>query len=430
MAKSLRTYKTSAVYIFIFLYTVLNGVLRKWVFVNNTPVGNVLFLIQLLSPYLFIVLDTEGSKKIFNSRWISAFFILLIIESFNPLQLTFFHGIIGFLLHFSFWFAAFYYIENRDKVQLYQIIDILVIVGIGEIVLAFIQYPLPKGNFLNRYAEEKNVGNIISEVGTAVRVTGTFSYISGFSSYLLFHAYYVWALIKLQYRPYVTLSLMIGGLIACFMNGSRGATYVYEIIMLFFLIFEARRSNIGSFIVRLIVPLVIAILVILARGQLGIESNISTAYDNYSQRQESGIQSGEQSARVFHDWYVITDFKGKYPLFGVGLGSTYQGNNLLFGTSDYVTEYGFIESELERYILEGGFVLLIFRLILTIYFCKRLYIPFLAKFLVGGLLFMTPIVFNIYNSIFSFIGITLLDQVYYLNRNNTSFNLSYRRLFA
>lgn len=223
---------------------------------------------------------------------------------------------------------------------------------------------------------------------------------------------------------------MVAGLIACFMNGSRGATYVYELIMLFFIVFEARKSNIGRFVGRLIIPGVIFILVILARGQLGIESNISTAYDNYNGRLQSGIESGEQNKRIFHDFYVITDYQGKYPLFGVGLGATYQGNNLLFGTSDAVTEYGFVESELERYILEGGFVLLLLRLILTIYFCRRLSVPTPAKFLVGGLLFMTPIVFNIYNSIFSFMGITLLDQVYYHQKRATPVRIRNGRLMA
>ncbi|MBS1627444.1 MAG: hypothetical protein JSR09_06080 [Bacteroidetes bacterium] len=408
----LKANKKTLVYLIIFIYTALNGILRKWVFINNYAVGNILFFIQLLSPYFFILVDSEGSKKIFSSKWVGAFFFVLLIEAFNPLQLTIIHGIIGFLLHFGFWFAALYYVENRDLIELEKMIGIFVIIAFTEIILSFMQYGLPKDNFLNRYAEERNVGGIIAEVGDAVRVTGTFSYISGFSAYLIFHAYFVWAAVKLQYRPYITLALLVGGLICGFMNGSRGATMVYELIIGFFIVFEARKSNIGSFLGKLIIPGVVLALIILARGQLGIESNVTTAYANYDQRLQSGIESGEQKSRMFHDFYALANFRGNYPFFGVGIGATYQGNNALFGKSPYVEEYGFIESELERYVLEGGFLLLFFRLAITIYFCSKLVVPFFAKWLIGGLLFMTPIVFNSYNAIFSFIGITILDQVY------------------
>lgn len=417
--QSLNTYiykrsveKTTNTYLFIFLFTILSGVLRKWVFTSYS-VGNIIFLFQLLVPYLLLLNENFKYNKLFENKLIVFFLIYICAGAFNPLQKTIFHGLIGIILHFSFWFLAYYYLENRNYLDARKLIFVLVLVAFGEIALGFIQYGLPQKHFLNRYAAEQNVGNIIAEVGTAVRITGTFSYITGFSSYLLFHALFVWGLIIYEYRPAVTLSLLLGGLVACFMNGSRGATYVYILIVLFFLIFEARKTNIASFILRLIVPFLVVYMVILARGQLGVETTVSTAYENFQTRREGLAQAGEEKSRIFWDYYALRDFKGEYPYFGIGIGSTYQGALVLWGASEALQAYGYIESEMERYVVEGGFFLLALRLILTFIFCSRLMVPWQTKWLIGSLAFIAPITFNIFNIVFFITGVIFLDQAYY-----------------
>jgi len=409
--------KQTATYFFIFLLTVFSGAIRKWVIINTT-VGNLLFLIQLVSLFFFGFKHGAGVNKVFKHKLLTVYLIYLIIIAFNPLNKTVYHGLFGIILHFGFWFACFYYIEHREKFNFDFIIGAIVAIAFGEVFLAFIQYSLPQDNFLNRYADEKQVGGNIAVVGSAqaVRVTGTFSYISGFSAYILFHAYFVWTLIKKQYRPYITVTLMFFGLIVAFMNGSRGATYVYIMIMGFFLVFEARNSNLSSFLPRLIVPGLIIYLIVLARGEVGIESNVTAAYDNFQERRETLAETGEEKTRLFGDYYILRDFRGKYPIFGIGLGATYQGNQTMFGTSEYLIEYGFVESEMVRIVVEGGFVLLVFRLILAIYFCSLLSVNTAAKIFIGVLFFLTPTVFNIYNSIFTFLGVAMLDQVYYLDK--------------
>jgi len=407
--------KSTNTFLFIFLFTILSGVLRKWIFTSYS-VGNIIFFFQLLVPYVLFTNENFKFNKVLSNKLIVFFLIYLIAGAFNPLQKSVLHGGVGILLHFSFWFLAFFYLENRDYFDARKWILVLVIVAFSEIFLGFIQYGLPQKHFLNRYAAEQNVGNIIAEVGTAVRITGTFSYITGFSSYLLFHALFVWGLIIYQYRPAVTLSLMLGGLVACFMNGSRGATYVYILIMLFFLLFEARKTNISSFILRLIVPFIVVYLVILARGQLGFETTVSTAFDNFQTRRETLAESGEEKSRILWDYYAIRDFKGENPIFGIGIGSTYQGAIVLWGASEALQQYGYIESELERYVLEGGFILLFIRLLMTFFFCRSLVVPWQTKWLIGGLTFIAPITFNIFNIVFFMTGIIFLDQAYYHKR--------------
>lgn len=401
------------VFFFIFLFTVFSGAIRKWI-LSSGAVSNAVFAVQLLTPFVFIIIDYAGVKAMLEKNKLLAFyFILLVLLAAHPFNLSIIVGILGILLHSSFWFFGFYYLENKEKFQLPKIVNPIVIICGGLIVLAFIQYALPQGHILNRYADEKNVGGIIAEVGTNVRVTGTFSYITGFSAFLLFLIYFVWALIKMQYTPAISIGLLIFGLVCCWMNGSRGATYSYMLVGAFFLVFEARNTNIAKLIPRLIVPVVLIILIIQARGNLGIESNVTSAYDNFEIRRESLQQEGEERNRFLQDFYVFQEFRFKYPLTGVGLGSTYQGSAVLFGTSDYVNEYGSPESENVRVMLEGGIILLVFRFLLIFSFCKRLSISLLGKCLVAFFFFIAPTVYSIYIAIFFLMGIAYVDKAYY-----------------
>lgn len=402
--------------LFIFLFTIISGALRKWLF-TSYAVGNIIFFFQLLIPYTFLLVDKEGVRKIFENKLVGFFFLYLFLESFNPLQKTLLHGPVGLILHCCFWFLGFYYVNNKEKFDIKALLQVFIIVAFSELVLGYIQYGLPQRHFLNRYAAEQNVGNIIAEVGTAVRITGTFSYIAGFSAYLLFHALFVWGLILLKYRPAITLSLLGGGLIGAFMNGSRGATYVYLMIFVIFFLFEARKTNIAYFISRLIVPSVILYMVILARGQIGIETRLGTAYENFDERRSTLAESGEEKRRILWDYVALIEKNYQYPLFGIGVGATYQGAIVLWGYSEALANHGYVESELERYVLEGGYILLFLRLLITISFCTQLFMPWYAKWMIGGLMFIAPITFNIFNIVFFMFGIIFLDQAYIIQHN-------------
>lgn len=411
--------KQTKFFLFIFLFTVFSGAIRKWV-VNSGSVSNAVFAIQLLAPFGLIIFDFAGVKRMFrDNKYLSFYFFYLLIAAFHPFNISIVVGLLGILLHSSFWFLGFYYLENREYFDFEKIVNPIVIICGGLIVLAFIQYALPQGHILNRYADEKNVGGIIAEVGTAVRVTATFSYISGFSAFLLFLIFFIWALIKMQYMPAISIGLLLFGLVACLMNGSRGATYSYILVGSYFLIFEARKTNIAKLIPRLIVPAVIIVLIIQARGNLGVESNVATAFDNFEERRTSLQETGEERNRFFQDLYAFDDFRFKYPFFGVGIGSTYQGSAVLFGTSDYVKEYGAPESENIRIMLEGGFLLITIRFILIILFCRMLSVSLLAKGLIAGFFFIAPTVYNIYIAIFFLMGIAYVDKSYYLDRRRS-----------
>ena len=402
--------KQTKIYLYIFLFTIFSGALRKWLF-NSAAVGNAIFGLQLALLFTYVFFDKEAIRTVFKNPLIKLYFGYLIFSAVNPLNATIYHGFFGILLHFGFWFIGFYYIENREKFDFKLIIRILIIVCFAELILATVQYGLPSDNFLNRYSD-KNYTDI-AKVGDSVRVTGSFSFIAGFTSYLLFHAYFVWVLIKIKYDARVTIALLMFGFVGAFMSGSRGGGYIYFLLAGYMLVFVAKGGIIKSILTGVVFPVALFFTFSLITGTSNFQTKIIKAYDNYVGRATTLREQGEESGRISGEYVNLLNFRGENPLFGIGLGSAYQGAIVLFGTSDAYKKYGFIESESEKVVLEGGFILYALKIFLIIAFCKRLAVDTLSKFLIGALLYLSPPLYNVFNSMFAFLGIAMVDNFYY-----------------
>jgi hypothetical protein len=403
--KKISWYKNpSNLYLVIFMFSVFSGAVRKWV-VGDGAAANIIFAVQMLTPLVFWLSGNARFLKIFENRSLTLYIGLLFIQAFNPMNLTFFHGVFGILIHSAFWVGVFFYLENRDDFSFNRNLKSIVIVGASLLVLAYIQYGLPPSHILNRYVNEKLDGGVAT-VGQKVRVTGTFSYISGFTAYLIFHGFLVWAVIKMNYKAYVIIGLLAGGFVAAFMSGSRSGTYSYSIFIAVICIYEFRKANISKILAQLFIPAVILFAIFTLKGSIGgIEGNVQEAYENFDNRRAGLSESGEEKRRLFWDLDQLLDFRGNYPVFGVGLGSTYQGAVSLYGLSPYVKEYGYSESELARYVLEGGFVLLIVKLILAMSMVAKLVMPKFTRLIIFIMIFtFNPVVFNLYNSVYCHVG--------------------------
>lgn len=399
--------------IFIFLFTIFSGAIRKWV-ISNKTIGNGILFMQILVP--FSLLFINGGLK--NWRIGKAIFLfllfILILCVLNPLNLTFYHGVLGLLLHLNFFFIIFFYLNNRLRFQFEIILNVFVFSALAQLALVFLQFSSPADSFINTYADVEAVGGIAT-VGNSARVSGTFSYISGFTGYLLFHSLLVWAMIKVGYKSIYTLIMLSGGMIACFMSGARSATYLYLIIIAVISIVENRALRAVVLDVKLFLPVAIMMLLFLGIGSSKFMKVIDNSFSGFMERRDRGVESGEENQRIFGDIVEVINFRGKYPYYGVGLGSTYQGATKLFGISEYVTDYGFFESEFIRIILEGGLLLFVTRIFLTIYLIRKLFIPPLGKLILCIILiFFFSTVFNTYNAVFAALGIILVDYFYYL----------------
>lgn len=400
------------VVLFIFLFTTLSGVVRKWILPLGI-VNNLVLVIQLLLPIVFVFLPNRATHSLLL-RIMPIYLVALILLALNPLNQTIYHGVFGVVLHFGFWYALAYYLNNRTYFNLRKLFPVFVIVSVFQIILATIQYGLPMNHILNRYVAETDT---VAMVGNAVRVSGTFSYIGGFGAYMIFYAFLVMSLIKMRYHKNTLIFLILLGFLGCLMNGSRSITFFYT-LCLFLSASISLIINLLQGSIKLIS--ILFLLVILGLGG-GVITLINKSSDNFFNRVETTRASGEEDKRIVEPIADIIEFDGKYQLFGRGLGGTYQGANAIWGESIFITEYGGYEEEPERILLEGGYFLFLIKLLLWYLFFRESKIK---KWLLGIIIMLILLyfiyTFNIFNGIYILIGLILLDQTYYINENNYS----------
>lgn len=394
------------------LFSTLSGALRKW-FIPSEAVGNLVLFLQLMFPYL-IILFIPVFKAL--NRKFSAVLIIytlaLIILALNPLNHTYFHGLLGILLHLGFWFLIFIYLSTPEDVPIQTLSKAFILLFVFELILGVFQYSLPKNHIINQYAVDE-VTNIAT-VGSAVRVSGTFSYISGYSAFLIFGGLVLWGLARLKTTSWVILLLGGGGFLASLMNGSRSIIVIFSILFFYsFLSIPNYKIKVNLFLIMIVV----AFLSIAFIGPSSLQFVESTV-DNFMTRVESNQASGEQSKRIFEplsDLQKFLDQENTFLLNGLGLGSTYQGANAIWGTSPYLAEVGYYEGELGRIFIEGGLILLFLKIFLfgVLFIDSNIPRSYLLPFL-GLTFFYIPIVFNIYNLVFLFLGLAFVDKAYYL----------------
>ncbi len=387
---------------FCLIYTVFAGALRKWVLLGG-PASNALLLGHILMPWIYYFLAAGSRRK--YAPILLLFGAVLVLMAFNPLNQTVFHGAFGVLLHLGFWLIGFHYLENRRLYAWEGLAGLLMLIFFIEIGLGIVQYSLPRTHFINKYAAEGATN--IAYVGEAARVTGTFSFVAGFTSWLFFVSLWIWSK-ALRGAALGQIVLLTGlAVLANLISGARAALAFMIVFAL--LMFSAVLQRISA--ARVIVILLLS--VFMAGLAFQQSSFVQEAWQNFYSRIEDGIRDQEFGRRTYGVAGEVIDFRGEYPLFGSGLGGTYQGARLLWGESNILKRYGGYEEEPERIILEGGFFLFILRTVLLIYFLHELRMPLLHKVMFGLIIvFFTHSIFNVYNIIFVPLGLSLLDWAY------------------
>lgn len=398
----------------LLLYAIIvffGGALRKW-FIDSSILANSVLLLQLTIPFLFFIFSSSKAISPFHKYPVlRIYFVFLVLQIANPYQLTLYHGIIGLLVYGGFWIGIFYYLSNRHLFHSDKLIYYIIIFAAVEIVLAFIQYNLPKEHFLNRYANE---GQEIALVGDSVRVTGTFSYIAGFGSFIVFFPFFLWALIRKNFSLwFITMALLAGG-VGAFMTGSRGAVLVYLGYISVLMIALYKLKDIGRIFARLFFPAIIIFAMAFVIGNNPVQERTQRAYTNFMERFERGRQTGEQLKRLTWDFTYFNKLD-RFPnlAFGIGTGASYQGAIILFGRSPYSYALGYVEGELPKTVLEGGILYLILKLIMALLVTYSLNFSHpLLRLLIGfTLIYGIPLVFNVHNAAFLLLGIILIDNI-------------------
>lgn len=409
---NIRNEKRLRIILYLFLFTTLSGAIRKWV-VSSNVLSNAILGIQLLIPFIFIFFK-DAFK--FNGRQQNLFVVLvlyifsLFLLAANPLGATLGHGLLGILVHLGFWLPMFIYLKDREHYAIEKLIPFFIVACLAQVFLASIQSQLPPDAFINRYATNYNDGAADALVGDAVRVTGTFSYISGYGSFMLFYTLVACALIKIRFQPFVLIPFLALGYYGALISGSRGTTYSYLIIVGLFVLtsvnLKANAKLIGG---TLLVVLVLGILNFVLQDPLHIYQKFESSSNNFNERVNGTDDNTKGRVMGAIDEVIYLNYA--HDLFGAGLGSTYQGANALFGNNPNLDGQGY-ETEPKRVILEGGYFLLILRLVMLFYLILNLKGNFFFKAAIVVLsIFVFSIVYNTYNCFYLLLGLMLLDRI-------------------
>jgi hypothetical protein len=398
-----------------FLFHTLNGALRKWVFAG-TGIGNLIMVVQLASP-LLLVLFMRREKLLTQHMPLMLYCLVMVILAVNPLNQSIFHGIFGFLTHFSFLGLMLVYLNEREAFPFEDMMKPVIFVCLAQAALVFVQFSLPSTHVINRYESGDEVTGFD---GGLVRVTGSFSYIGSFGAFLYFFGLFVWALTVENKRNMALVYLLaVLGLVCGFMNGSRSTVLPLAFFTLVGLATYGGFQNKARLL--LIAPILVVLAMIFNVGNQF--PSISAAYDVFMGRVETGQKTGEGEGRVNETIIEVYNFHSENTVWGLGLGATYQGAVQKWGKSPELTKYGYYEEEPERILLEGGYFFMVLRFLIFLYIGYQLKIPLIWSVpILSYIFFFAQLVSSNYQACFTFWGLAMLDKMYFLKAQQAETN--------
>ncbi len=397
----------------ILILVVVEGALRKWVLPQASQLIYFLKDFVLIGAYLRYFLLSQGQNRIFTKTPIALVLLACMavwgsLQALNPNLGSIVIGLFGLKNYFLYipliWLVPQIF-ETEE--ELYQFIRsyLLLLIPVG--LLAIAQFFSPPTSPLNVYAwGDEAPGIAVSGLGT-VRVTGTFSYLSGYTTYLLAS---LCLLLPMLTRPQprlwqlLTLIEVVLLAITSFMTLSRGVIFGSILMVLGYLGIQA-LTNFSNFFrsVRKIFLLTVI-------GFVVVTQSFRYAFDSFFTRATENEDVSERITNSFIQPFTNFKFKG---FDGYGLGATFQGNSMLrkiFHLSPGEVIPVYYESEMGRIALEVGpigfFLWYGLRLVL-LYSLLKVYLklshPFLRQLALSAFVYQ---------------GITLISQMVYNHTAN------------
>jgi hypothetical protein len=284
-------------------------------------------------------------------------FVFGCIEVLNPNSPSILVGVAGLKTYFLYAPVAFilpYAIKSRE--HFFNLIRRYLIMAIPVAVFGFVQIAAGPQSILNTYVsydEDVEAAGTLFGNNELVRTAGTFSYISGYVSFLSFVCFLAigynmargWRL-KNNIGPMLALVLVVG---AMFTTGSRSPVFTLIATGPIFLGLAARNGLLSS---RTAIRLCVLIPV-LAIGALSISPRATEAF---MARAGEG-DSSYALMRVFSPLSQTLGALSYGPVLGFGIGTTNNAAFTIMGSTDQWWLRGLIvEEEMARVTVELGVI--------------------------------------------------------------------------
>ncbi len=253
--------------------------------------------------------------------------VLGLFQVLNPMLPNLLVGVLGFKAYFLYVPLLFVVpAVFRDDADLARFLKRYVLIVFPVVLLSVAQFFSPAGSVLNTYAQPTDSASI-STFGSSkfVRTTGTFSYISGYTSYLLVATILILMILtttRWRFRGNLVIFAALGMvLLGIMMSGSRGPIFLLAMVFpIYWWLAVVRERQSGQTFVRLLlgVGLLVA----------GLRSAGDQAVTAYSQRASS---TGDISGRMIFPFVSPVHMLPYAGLFGFGIGATHQAASALTG---------------------------------------------------------------------------------------------------
>jgi hypothetical protein len=275
-----------------------------------------------------------------------------LFEVFNPRLPNLLVGVLGFKAYFLYIPLLFVVpAVFPDDVALARFLRRYVLIAFPVGLLSIAQFFSPPSSALNTYAQPTDIGSITTFGSSQfVRTTGTFSYISGYTSFLLAMTIIILMILTTtrwrfrgNFAVFAALGMTVLGML---MSGSRGPIFLLALVFpLYWWLAVVREKQSGQTFRRLLLGLGLLV--------AGLSSAGEEAMTAFSQR-ASGAQ--DIASRLISPFVAPVNMLPYAGPLGYGIGATHQAATVV---TPGIVPYSWLggiapESESGRVMLELG----------------------------------------------------------------------------
>ena len=338
-----------------FILLIIEGGLRRWFFPSlATP------LLIVRDPLAAYLLFTAYRYNLFpKHRVIPLMFWIGIISIFTAV--FFGHGSLSvalfgariLLIQFPLLFLIGRIFDRSDVIQMGKVI---LWISIPMAILITLQFYSPQSAWVNRGVGGDMDGAGFNGANGFYRPPGTFSFITGVSSFFGFVAsfvFYFWLQPK-YINKLVLISATLALVIAVPTSISRTLLFEVVISLLFFLVAKSSKPGFLKNMVQLVFGFLVLIIVVLSTNRFNTQFDAFTSRFTSANAAEGGLEG------VFIDRFLggmvgaIIDIDDSHAILGQGIGmGTNVGAQLLSGNLTFLIA----EGEWGRVIGESGILL-------------------------------------------------------------------------
>jgi len=275
-----------------------------------------------------------------------------LLQILNPQLPNMLVGMLGFKSYF-FYIPLLFVVPAvfPDDLALASFLKRYVLLAIPVSLLALAQFFSPSSSVLNTYARAADPGSI-STFGSSsyVRATGTFAYITGFTSFLLVITILILLILtttRWRFRGNVKILAALGAsFLGMVSSGSRGPIFLLAMLFpLYWWLGVVREKQGGATLARLVIGLGVLVVVLSSTGDKAITA--------FGQRASA---STDTASRLLAPFLSPRDALLSAGMIGSGIGATHQAASAV---TRGIVPYSWVrgnanEAESGRVMLEVG----------------------------------------------------------------------------